>query len=121
MADIDFSGEWENQRGSTMVLTQNTATGVVTGDYTTLVGSAGASSLTKPVVGQAHGDQIVFFVDWWPYSMTTWAGQYLTQRDNSEVLETVWTNTKDVSDANEPSDGWAGLRTGGDSFTRVTN
>lgn len=121
MTDIDFSGNWKNQRGSTMELTQDATTGKVTGTYTTLVGSAGTSSLTKPVVGQAHGDQIVFYVDWWPYSMTTWAGQYLTQRDKSEMLETVWTNTKDVSDSDEPSDGWAGLRTGGDSFTRVAS
>ena len=118
MADIDFSGVWKNQRESTMDIRQDSA-GKISGEYTTIVGSDGTSSLTKPIVGQAHGDQIVFYVDWWPYSMTSWTGQLLTQRSGSEVLETVWTNTKDVSDSTEPNDGWAGLRTGGDSFTRV--
>lgn len=50
--------------------------------------------------------------------MTAWSGQFLTMRNGDEVLETVWTNTKDVSDAQEPNDGWAGLRTGGDSFSK---
>lgn len=101
-----------------MQLTQDSTTGALSGDYTTLVGSSGSGSLSKPIVGQAHGDQMVFYVDWWPYSMTAWSGQLLTGRDGKEVLETVWTNTKDVSDGEEPNDGWAGLRTGGDSFSK---
>lgn len=115
--DIDFSGTWENQRGSKMELDQS-GDGKLAGTYTTRVGSGG-TSLSKPIVGQAHGDQLVFYVDWWPYSMTTWAGQLLTNSDGAESLETVWTNTKEVSDANEPDQGWAGLRTGGDTFRRI--
>lgn len=118
MADIDFSGNWENQRGSTMEIIQN-ANGAISGNYTTRVGAAIGATFTKPMVGQAHGDQIVFYVDWWPYSMTAWAGQLLTDFDGNASLQTVWTNTKDVSESDEPGDGWAGLRTGGDTFTRV--
>lgn len=119
MTDVNFSGKWRNQRGSTMELTQDINTGKLKGNYTTLVGADGNQSITKSIEGQAHGDQIVFYVDWWPYSMTTWAGQLLTQRDGGQLLETVWINTKDVSDDAEPDNGWAGLRTGGDTFTQV--
>lgn len=117
--DVDFGGKWINTRGSSMQLNQDGA-GRISGTYTTRVGSDGSGTLTREVVGQAHGDQIVFFVDWWPYSMTTWAGQVLSNFDGDEKLETVWTNTKNVSEPDEPNQGWAGVRSGGDVFTKAT-
>lgn len=98
-----------------MNLTMGTG-GAVAGTYHSQVGGP----MTSPIVGKANGDQIVFFVDWMPGSMTTWAGQLLTTASSAEVLETVWLNTRDVSQSDEPHSGWSGIRTGGDLFTRVS-
>ena len=114
---IDFSGKWMNQRGSTMELKQD-AQGNLTGDYTTIVGSTG-NPFTKPLAGKARGDQLVFYVDWAPYSMATWAGQLVTERGGKEVLDTVWINNGPIDEANEPNDGWSAARVGGDRFTRT--
>lgn len=115
---VDFSGKWKNQRGSTMDIKMAKG-GAISGTYTSYVGSNTAlKPITGSVVGHARGDQIVFYVDWVPYSMTNWTGQLLTARDGKEILETVWTNTYNIEAAKEPSDGWSATRTGGDSFTR---
>jgi hypothetical protein len=51
--------------------------------------------------------------------MTSGVGPLLTNHAGNEVLETVWVNTLNISTANEPDDGWSGVRSGGDSFERV--
>jgi hypothetical protein len=112
---VDFSGRWRNQRLSDMNLVIS-AVGVVSGTYHTTVGGP----ISGSIVGKVNGDQLVFFVDWTAGSMTTWAGQLLTTTSGSEVLETAWLHTGEVSEPHEPLGGWAGIRTGGDQFTRVT-
>ena len=117
---INFSGEWKNQRGSIVELHQDASTGSLTGSYTTFVGGPdGNHPFTKPLVGQARGDQATFYVDWSPYSMVTWVGQLLTEYGGEEKLDTVWLHTANIRSADEPEDGWSGIRNGADSFERI--
>jgi Avidin family len=112
-----FPGKWKNQRDSTIELKVD-GKGAVTGTYTTIVGTTG-KPFTKPLAGKVRGDQIVFYVDWDPYSMAAWVGQILTDSSGNKALDTVWLNGKDIDEKSEPNDGWSHVRVNGDRFTKI--
>ena len=116
---VDFSGTWRNDSSSTIEI-EMSADGRLSGEYTTIVGGPGGTPFSRPVVGQANGDQVVFYVDWSPYSMTAWVGQLLSTYEGTEVLQTTWLNTVNIEDADEPNDGWSGIRNGAGTFSRVS-
>jgi len=116
---VDFSGVWENDRESSMEIVMD-EDGRLGGTYTTIIGGPNGQPYSRPLVGQARGDQLVFYVDWSPYSMTAWVGQLLDTYSQGEVLETTWLNTLNVRPDNEKEDGWAGIRNGGSSFRRAS-
>ena len=116
---VDFTGVWHNQRESRMEIVMDEE-GRLSGTYTTIIGGPGGQPYSRALVGQARGDQVVFYVDFSPYSMTAWVGQLLDTYSEGEVLETTWLNTLNVRPGDEKEDGWTGIRNGGSSFRRAS-
>ena len=106
---MNFTGTWNNERGSQMVLDHHG--NQIVGTYRTNVGSPEASE-TFALVGFAVETRITFTVDYSRYgSLTAWTG-YVEEG----VLHTLWHLARRPE---EPSEAWASVRAGAARFTRV--
>lgn len=84
-----FSGTWENQQGSRMIIRQSGP--AITGIYLTRIGSALAVGHEYPLVGLATDDLIAFTVAWpETKSITAWAGKLVELENSGAELHTVW-------------------------------
>lgn len=116
-SSINFVGNWQNERGSTMVITEMTD-GQLTGYYYTGVGQPSPDESFR-LTGFAMGDQIVFAVDFSQYgSMTAWAGQHITL-SGQEQIRTLWHLSDQIPDEDEPAQLWRGIISGASTFVRM--
>jgi len=110
-----FTGQWVNDRGSAVTLTDND--GLLTGYYQTNLG-APEKSRKFPLTGFAQGDQITFTVNFKGYgSMTSWTGQ-MSRDEKGDYIRTLWHLTRDVEDAKEDADLWQSITSGASTFRR---
>jgi len=115
-ANVDLTGTWTNQLGSTMVLA--TSGQSLTGRYRSAV-SGGGSTVDGELVGYTDGDLASFVVNWTtPASLTAWTGQ-LVDENGRQVLKTLWHLVQNVPDPNEASGMWKATLAGTDDFWRV--
>jgi hypothetical protein len=78
---------WKNQRGSTMVLT-NDGKGNLTGTYKTAVGCK--PGVPRKLFGTINGSAITFIVNWEDCgSVTAWTGHF-DDRTNPKQIQTLW-------------------------------
>lgn len=106
----DFSGTWQNELGSQMVLTHNGDR--ITGLYESTV-SGGHAKTTGDLVGFADGDLLTIVVHWRAFqAITAWVGQLDKAGANLNML---WQMVKQV----DPGDEWSSINAGADSFTKV--
>ena len=109
---VDFSGTWENELGSGMVLVQTND--LLSGTYESAV-SGGGGSTTGDLQGYVDGDLISVIVHWNSFqAITAWVGQLVPNANPDQIL-TLWQMTKQVSPGNE----WQSINAGTDTFTRV--
>jgi len=117
LPNVNFNGVWINQLNSKMTLNV-TASGNVTGKYSTAVGAPGTAE-EFDLVGFASGDLISFAVDFGKYgSLTSWCGQHTDLPGGGAVIKTMWLLAKNVPDPQEPTHLWGAVLTGSDNFTR---
>lgn len=108
----DFSGTWENELGSGMVLTQ--ANDVLSGTYQSAV-SGGGGSTTGDLQGYVDGDLISVIVHWRDFqAITAWVGQLVPNAQPDQIL-TLWQMTNQVAQGDE----WQSINAGTDTFVRV--
>jgi len=109
---VDFTGTWENDLKSQVVLAQ---TGdKLIGTYTSAVSSGGSTTLGD-LQGYVDGDLISFIVHWRSFqAITAWVGQ-LDPQAPTQTINTLWQMTKQVAVGDE----WASINAGADCFTRV--
>lgn len=113
----DFSGTWENRNGAEINLKQ--AGESIRGSYRTAVGLIGESA-EFDLVGFACGDRIVFSVCFSVHSsLTAWTGQHTEGADGSERIHALWHMARNIPDDDQPSNVWAGVIAGADTFFRV--
>lgn len=103
--------KWRNQRGSTMVLTDD-GKGNLTGEYTTVVGCDQVVGKPQKLFGTTNGSAISFTVNWACSSITSWTGQ----RVNADKINTLWLLS--VSSA-DPEKDFKNNVAGSDVFTRI--
>lgn len=105
---IDFSGYWQNQLKSQMLLSVDGA-GNVTGEYHTAVGDP--DNQIAPLVGYATGDILTFTVNYGG-SLAVWAGHY-----NPVLAElvTMWYLAVDSPDDQD----WDETLAGSDRFVKL--
>jgi hypothetical protein len=109
---IDFSGDWTNDLGSVMRLTQKGD--LLDGDYKSVVSSDGTQA-TGALKGYVDGDLIAIIVHWNEFqSITSWVGQCEPNTSN-KVIKTLWQMTKQVATGGE----WASVNAGSDTFGRI--
>lgn len=112
-----FSGAWNNDRGSQVVL-ENTD-GLLSGYYQTNLGQPDKSA-KFPLTGFAQSDQITFTVNFKGYgSMTSWTGQLTEDDDGLPYIRTLWNLTRDIPDADEDDDMWNSITSGASDFRRA--
>lgn len=109
---VDFSGDWKNEIGSTMLLVQSGM--ALSGDYTSIKSSDGMTT-KGDLLGYVDGDLISFVVHWRDFqSITSWVGQCLPKTNYSQ-FQTLWQMTKQVPSGDE----WASINVGTDTFFRL--
>jgi hypothetical protein len=108
---VDFTGDWINELGSTMTLSQSGDR--LEGTYESKV-STGGGTTSGDLLGYADGSLIATVVHWRDYqAITAWVGQL----DADEVtINTLWQMTKTV----DAGDQWASINAGADAFSRTT-
>lgn len=104
----ELLGAWQNQLGSTLVLTEvDDETGFIKGHYTSPVGTDGEAYPlvgwinSKPPEDGKHQVKVVitFSVRWGEYgSVTSWAGTY-EERDGIPTITTMWLLARPTADA----------------------
>ena len=108
----DFSGTWENELGSGMVLVQTND--VLSGTYESAV-SGGGGSTTGDLQGYVDGDLISFVVHWRSFqAITAWVGQLVPNASPAQILM-LWQMTQQVAVGDE----WQSINAGTDTFTFV--
>ena len=118
---MDLTGEWKNQLGSVVTLTQ-VEDGKLEGTYQTEVSSKGDPLPPTPLHGsyQITENGVLFgFVCQWnfqkdnevKYSSTAWSGRGM--KENPNELKATWLLTS----GNEPD--WKSVNINQDVFTRV--
>ncbi|MCA7001459.1 MULTISPECIES: avidin/streptavidin family protein [Dickeya] len=108
---VDFSGNWKNELGSTVILQQNNNT--LSGTYVSAVSNSGTSTIGD-LVGYVDGDLIAFVVHWRDFqAITSWVGQ-LAPGSSPDTIKTLWQMTSQVNPGNE----WASINAGADDFVR---
>jgi Avidin family len=106
---VDFSGTWENELHSKVVLIQKKD--VLTGIYESAV-SDDHTKTTGDLQGYVDGTLISFVVHWRDFqAITAWVGQLDTK---TAKINTLWQMTKRVHHGDE----WASINAGADYFTR---
>ena len=112
-----FDGDWQNDRGSRVSLT--VTDGMLSGVYQTNVGRPDKNK-KFPLTGYVSGDMITFTVNFAGFnSMTAWTGQMTKDGQGNDVIKTLWQNTKDVPDEDEPAEMWGSIRAGASDFRKV--
>lgn len=105
---VDFTGTWTNELGSSVELRQEGS--MLTGHYKSQK-AAGPNPATGPLVGFVDGELITFTVHWDEYqAITSWTG-----RLEDEGITALWQMTSREPDGSE----WAGITAGADEFWRV--
>lgn len=111
-ASVVFSGDWKNELGSVMHITQ--VSDSLDGTYTSTVSSTGAVTVGD-LKGYVDGDLISVIVHWRDFqAITSWVGQCEPGSSN-KTLKTLWQMTKQVAAGDE----WASINAGSDTFTRL--
>jgi Avidin family len=113
-SQIDFSGQWKNELGSSMVLSIEGSQ--VTGTYLSAV-SAGDGPVEAPLYGSVTGDLISFSVNW-GNSITSWVGHGIRENDQDGIV-TLWHLVAAIPDETNPQSQWKTVYAGADSFTRI--
>lgn len=109
-ATYDFSGTWENELGSGMVLSQ--AGNALSGTYNSAV-SGGGGRATGDLLGYVDGDLISVVVHWRNFqAITAWVGQLVPNASPAQIL-TLWQMTQQVAQGGE----WHSINAGTDTFT----
>jgi hypothetical protein len=115
-AKVDFSGQWKNQRGSSLELAVDDR-GRVSGTFRTAVGTPFPSE-TFALCGVVAGDLIAFSVGFGAHeSVTAWAGQH-TIAGGRERIETLWHLARNIPDQAEERSLWGAILAGADTFER---
>lgn len=120
----NWLGKWHNEMCSEMeIKSVDATTGLVAGTFKTGVGEASKTQVF-PLTGYANGDLLTFSVNWGKPdtgkgsdSLTAWAGQHTIARDR-ELIRTMWDLARNVDNAKEQTDLWAGILAGSDGFLR---
>ena len=112
-ADFDFSGEWTNERQSTMDIVQEA--GFVTGVFTSRVGDEDRT-MTGQLSGYGRGDLISFVVKWDSMAITAWVGRRRVEA-GEDVVATLWQMT--TMNDGPAEDAWHAIFAGSDRFTRA--
>lgn len=111
-----ISGEWVNERGSSVNFTETD--GVLSGYYNTKLGNPDPAS-RFPLTGFIEGDQLTFTVNFKGYgSLTSWTGQ-ISEDVDGPFIRTLWHLTRDVPDAEEAADLWSSIIAGNAKFRPV--
>jgi hypothetical protein len=113
-SQLDFSGRWTNQIGSTMDLVVSGSD--VTGRYTSKTSDAGGP-ITGPLKGYVAGNVVSFLVLWPSGSITAWVSQLVDVQVNPRI-KTLWNLVTDVKDEDEADRLWGSVLTGADEFMR---
>jgi hypothetical protein len=113
---FDFAGAWQNELGSTMILSVD-GDGTVRGEYVSAVSDGGGATPPYPLFGTTADDLISFTVNWGS-EITTWIGHgVIGKHDRAEIL-TLWQLVKCVPDIQEPKTQWKAIMAGSDVFFR---
>lgn len=116
-ANINFSGKWKNELGSTMEINQDSS-GLLIGLYSTAVGQP-TNIEVFPLSGLASGDLIGFTVNFGKYgSLTSWTGQ-MTQDSTEDKIYMLWHMAVNVEDHEETKKIWGSVWTGYNNFIRI--
>jgi hypothetical protein len=111
-----FTGEWKNQYGSILKLTESG--GTLTGEFESGVGDNG-QTLWVEVAGRVLDDVVTFHAAYPDLgTLVSWTGQ-MTSDAGGDVIRTQWLHATNVCDPNEPEWLWAATRIGADKFHRV--
>ena len=111
--DMDFSGAWANELGSTMKLDQNA--GLLRGSYWSSVSDTGDPA-DGVVTGYVDENLISFVVKWAKFeALTAWVGHFDDSPDGG-TISTLWQMVKVVPD---PHDEWESINAGTDVFHRI--
>ena len=117
-APPNFEGKWKNRLDSEMELFVDPS-GDLLGKYRTGVGRPTPGE-EFDLKGFVSGDLLVFCVNFGQYgSLTSWAGQHTRDPNGNEVIYTLWHLARNVKDADEPDELWAGILAGANEYRRV--
>lgn len=116
----NIKGTWENELGSTLVIDNVAAGGIILGNYTSPSGTTGqARSLTgwvnagAPVAGKSNVKVVSFSVNWGATygSVTSWSGA-CSMQTGKPVITTLWHLTRATTGYS-----WDHTLSGTDTFT----
>jgi hypothetical protein len=111
-----ISGTWQNELGSTMIITSFDGKNF-SGSYTSAV-SGGSGPVTGTLTGTLSGDAIGFTVNWSPTysSVTSWNGLVLTWGEGLAIYA-LWHLAATPESA---TDVWESILAGADLFVQTT-
>lgn len=113
--NIDLSGSWQNEIGSTVEF--RISGNKVEGTYTSAVSSRGGT-ITGDVLGHINGDLIAFTVNWPTAAITAWVGQHVVENE-TDIIRTLWQMTTNIPDDDEPTGLWNSVYAGANDFIRL--
>ncbi|XP_058026360.1 avidin-like [Ahaetulla prasina] len=118
-----LAGNWVNDQGSKMVISDSNNSGVFSGSYLTAMAATDNIIRPSPLQGVQHQvDQRAqptfgFTVNWsFAESTTVFAGQCFLDEDGEEQLKTTWLLRAEVGSVAED---WGATRVGTDTFYRT--
>jgi len=115
MSPTHLEGVWHNQYGSEMRIAVSPE-GRLTGRYRTGVGLARPTGEFE-LCGFAHGDLIVFSVDFGKHGLTAWVGHH-APGGAAEAIHALWHMAVKVPHPERPEDQWKSIWSGSDVFQR---
>uniref|UniRef100_A0A914EJ87 Uncharacterized protein n=1 Tax=Acrobeloides nanus TaxID=290746 RepID=A0A914EJ87_9BILA len=112
----DVTGDWINVKNSTMRITQDANSGLLTGGYLTAVqaNTGDAGNGFRPVFG-VYYQKIVSFTVLYPTSVTSFIGNCY-EVNGKDLIHTTWLLDMQTSDYSQD---WETKIVGEDIFTRV--
>jgi len=116
--NLDFSGTWKSARGS--VMTIEISGNEVTGFYSSAIGEAEGEG-KFPLRGFVSGDLVSYTVNFGRFAtLVSWVGQFAPDDHLAPALRTVFVAAVNVEEQNEADHAWGSVRTGSDTYTKIT-
>lgn len=121
---MNLTGEWINQNGSTVELSE-AADGALAGFYCSRKGRS-ASGKRYPLFGRVNDEVLTFYVNWADdddnlHSITSFVGRRGTNPDGQDIIHTMWHLVRqwENEERTRPTGAWNAFLTNSDVFVRI--